>query len=405
MKNKHNLLFSEITFISPRDVRKNRSDVVHIMRTCSGFVKNGMKVMLLTPRVQREGNIQSKKEVKSYYALDSTFFKLIESDYCIKENHLGETSFVKLVLLKLFLTFKHFLGNRNDYKSKNHIIISKCIISCVPIILLKKINLISSPLTLELIHAKKSFLYGFVVRHADFIISHSPFVTYYLSNFLKKAPHRIVQPPMITQSKEFKEHIKLQKEDYKELLGFCSNQRLVMYAGKVFVGSKEIQYIYEAAKQLPDIRFAIVGASPTAMRYYEEYFKGVRNITLYPFQSIHKYYEFVKSADILIAYYPRSNHYMYHLDPGKIGVYLASGNPVILSDLIGLRLRFKEWMVKFVPPDDVSQLVASIQTILSDYDRFSRDAERTRLYVESFDYEYYTACVLRDINKCIAQWD
>lgn len=53
----------KLYYISTRDIRKNRADCVHVMRSCHEFVKNGFLVNLVTPRTFRSEYKKSKEEI------------------------------------------------------------------------------------------------------------------------------------------------------------------------------------------------------------------------------------------------------------------------------------------------------------------------------------------------------
>ncbi len=390
---------TSITFISPRDMRKNRSDAVHVMKSCEAFSRQNVEVRLLTPRVERKGNPKDMKSLFSLYNIDERAFEIVESPYSLLERDDGNVHPVKLLLFKLLFIFQYFIANRKNYRDNRNIIYSKCFISTVPVIFLKKIGIVKSPLVFEIINIKNSLLHRFLVRNVDFFISHSHFVNYFILKITQRPLSDFYNSPLFTQVQAFERLVKTGKSTIRQQLSIPLGRKIVLYAGKVFKGSREIQYMSEVARNTPHIDYYIVGASPHALEYYQSKIKDCENVYLFGFQTLENYYKYVKAADILLSYYPATEHYMYQLLPGKMGIYLASDNPVILSDMPNLRLYFSDDLVYYVPPDSPGLLKKKILDIFENYHSAVEKAKSARQFISNLTYQNYGESIIVALEK------
>ena len=74
----------KLYYISPRDMRKNRADAVHIMYSCAAFSNNGIDVELITPKIIRNDYTVDNDDIFSLYDVPNNF-KITELNTRIKE--------------------------------------------------------------------------------------------------------------------------------------------------------------------------------------------------------------------------------------------------------------------------------------------------------------------------------
>lgn len=354
----------KIYYISTRDVRKNRADAVHIMLSCQAFSLLDVDVELVTPSVMRDEYVVDKDSIFELYGIENPRFKVTELNTNISEIRNKKTSPYRIVLTKLKAFWGFGYKNRIAFRDKDTIIYSKCYISTIPFIIMKKLGLIISDIVFEVITPKDSFIHRIIYNNSDKIISHLKFVTEDILKFSKTSQNKIFEPPYFTQSEEI-EKIKESKLELKEELGLKPNDFYVLYAGKAGAKVKQVWYFIDSAAQLPSFKFLIVGANKDGTEAFNRYKneKDIDNLEVRPFQPLKEYYKYVKACDLLIGYYPPTHHNKYHLSPGKSGVYFASKNPCLFSDLPSLRSLFPDEIVFYAEPDNTLKLVESIQYV------------------------------------------
>ena len=121
-------------------------------------------------------------------------------------------------------------------------------------------------------------------------------------------------------------------------LGFGENEKIVLYAGSM-QDWKGVGMLFQLARALPAIKFVIVGASHDGQK------NGVDLIRSQPYWRVPL---FLKAADLLIAPYRGDDaRVQLYFSPIKIFEYMASGTPMIASDIPAIREIVDEKCVLF----------------------------------------------------------
>ncbi|WP_133756398.1 glycosyltransferase family protein [Gelidibacter sediminis] len=338
-------------------MRKNRSDAVHIMNSCSGFSQLGINVDLITPKVERENYQIEYSEIFNLYNIKPNF-NIIELPTKFKEDGANKDSNLKFGLQKFKESAKFAFKNRNPFKYD--IVYSKCFISSVPILILKKLGIIKTTFIFEAPYLKNSFLHNFIVNNSDYIVVGSSYLESKLKSDIK-LKNKIIKTPRRYYFNENDQSF--DKMKLREKFGFLKDYKYILYAGKVAKNSNEINHIIYAAKKLPEFKFVLVGVNKETRAFYESF--GITNLILFPFQTIENYEDIIRAADVLVGYYTDNEYNRYYLGPGKTSSYFKSKNPVIYSDLPSLRDRYTDEMVYFLKPDEPDLLVDKIKFIVN----------------------------------------
>ncbi|MEO5929147.1 MAG: glycosyltransferase [Candidatus Kapaibacterium sp.] len=154
-------------------------------------------------------------------------------------------------------------------------------------------------------------------------------------------------------------------------LGLPPDRQLVIYTGKIHWGYREVDYLIEAARKLPDgIEMIMVGGREDHNIRYREFLaaEGITNVTFTGFiaPNLVQYYQF--AADVLLLYYPSGIALNRYRSPGKLFEYMAAGRPVIAADLPVLRevLGDDDPIAVLVPQDSPDLLANAIINLLAD---------------------------------------
>lgn len=390
----------KIVYISPRDVRKNRADAVHIMLSCQAFSLLNIDVELMTPLVLRDEYYIDKYSIFELYSIKKPTFNITELNTKISEVINNKTKAYRVVLekFKAFLLFGY--RNRRVLSCNETVILSKCYISTIPFIILKKIGLISSDIVFEAITPKNLLIHRIVYNNSDKIISHLKFVTEDILKYSNLSREKIFEPPLPCQSKEI-EKIDKSKLELRKELRLKPEDSYVLYAGKTGEKVQQVMYFIEAATKVPSLKFLIVGANNKSLSAYNKIKteKSINNLEIYPFQPLKDYYKFVLASDILIGYYPPTHHNKFHLSPGKSGVYFASKNPCVFSDLPSLRSIFPDDIVFYAEPDNTLKLAESIQYIKDNPELALKKAANAFNFAKKNTYQNYAKCVINFIDS------
>jgi glycosyltransferase involved in cell wall biosynthesis len=170
--------------------------------------------------------------------------------------------------------------------------------------------------------------------------------------------------------------IKEKKQIYREEFNLPVNKKIIGYVGRLeTLGQGKgadilIQAIKIIEKDKNDVLLCFVGGPIKRIRQYQDFAKKIgleqKNI-IFVNQVKHKLIpRYLKSFDILVMPFPRTEHYIYYMSPLKLFEYMASKIPIIASDLPSVREILNEQNSVLVEPDNPERLSQGIRKILED---------------------------------------
>ena len=377
----------KLIFLSPRDMRKNRADPVHIMHTCQAFSQNGWDVSLVTPRVERKNWPVTKEDIWGQYAM-SPCFEILELPTRLSEP--AESAWGERIS-RFVQNFRYFFKIRRML-SKNDVIYSKCYIAVLVPIILRKFGVIKSAIFIE----KPDFAEGsryqrFLCRQVDGVVAINNYIRNGLMDAYALSPERVTRLPFTSQSSKVRQ---VDRNAAREKLGLSDEQRLIVYAGKITFHSLEVGYILKAMQALcpaPEgLRLKLVGGVEKVVTHWaaEAELLELQHTEFVGFKSLEEFYEYVVAADLLLSYYDSEDTLSVNQRvPAKLGVYLASGNPVILADLPSMREWWSDEEVYFVEPDQPAKLADQIRLVFAEEQEAKAKGKRCLAFSESNTYE------------------
>ena len=138
---------------------------------------------------------------------------------------------------------------------------------------------------------------------------------------------------------------------------------IALYAGHLY-DYKGIPTIIDAARLAPDISFCLLGGLPADIACARTRAANLPNLHVLGTVDHRDVPRWLWHADCLLlppsATEPSANW----TSPVKLGEYLASGTPIICSDIPALRDWVDEQVVAWFNPDDAESLVASTRHLL-----------------------------------------
>jgi glycosyltransferase involved in cell wall biosynthesis len=137
------------------------------------------------------------------------------------------------------------------------------------------------------------------------------------------------------------------KSECRRILNYPQNDLIIGYVGNFHTNGREkglddlIRCSVDIFKVRPDIKFYFVGGPLDRVPYYETIinelklpatqflFFGRRSIDLVPIS--------MKACDVLVIPLPWNEHFAFYMSPLKLFEYMASGNPIVATDVDGLK--------------------------------------------------------------------
>jgi glycosyltransferase involved in cell wall biosynthesis len=176
---------------------------------------------------------------------------------------------------------------------------------------------------------------------------------------------------------------------------YSNNGPKVTYAGHLY-DYKGIPTVLEAAAQLPDVHFHLVGGWPEDIARQERQAQelGLANVIFHGLQPHSAVPLFLWHADVLLL--PPSHHHPSAdwTSPLKLGEYLASGTPVVATQIPALRDWVTDQEVEFVQPDSPKDLVEGIQHVLHDRRRAESLSAAGLAKAQTLSYENRARSIL-----------
>ncbi len=190
---------------------------------------------------------------------------------------------------------------------------------------------------------------------------------------------------------------KISKEEARVRLGLPLEPYLVMYIG-LLDPWKGYQTLLDASVQLIDdnIRVVIIGgfgdqAEKLKSRYPQVIFTG-----FLPYADLSKNQ---RAADVLVI--PNSGHSEIsrtYTSPLKLFAHMASGVPIVVSDLPTFREVLDESMTYFVNPDDPKALADTIRQVLQNKEKALQRAQCASEHAKNYTWYKRASRIIEFIN-------
>jgi glycosyltransferase involved in cell wall biosynthesis len=191
------------------------------------------------------------------------------------------------------------------------------------------------------------------------------------------------------------------KSEARNQLGLSREGLIVMYVGSFFVHAwKGVDVLLDAQRMLPEnVQVVLVGGAPAEV---------ARVAASYPNQNVRAFSHvpnkevplWLRAADVLVL--PNKKGYEESercTSPLKLFEYLASGVPVVASDLPSIREIVSREEVRFVEPNDPQALASGIQELLANGDLAARQVAAAQQKVQAYSWDGQVAGILEHVRS------
>jgi glycosyltransferase involved in cell wall biosynthesis len=173
---------------------------------------------------------------------------------------------------------------------------------------------------------------------------------------------------------------------------------IVLYTGHLY-GWKGASTLLQAARELPSVHFLLVGGIDPELSAFKKEYETVSNVELRPFEQHEKIAGYLAAGTILAL--PTSAQGRWgsrYTSPLKLFEYMASGKPIVASDLPSLREVLSEKNAFLVKPDDPRALAEGIRFALAHPEEAARRAAQAREDVKRYTWEMRAEKILSFIG-------
>lgn len=208
------------------------------------------------------------------------------------------------------------------------------------------------------------------------------------------AAHKILVSPDAVDLNIF--NIDTSREEARQGLGLPQDKIILGYTGSLLTKGmdKGIKDIIAALKILwkryDNLMFLAVGGSPVDIAVYQNMAQeaGVADMVRFINKvSQEKLALYQRACDILLMPFPNKPHYAFYMSPLKLFEYMASGRPIISSDLPSLREVLDEGKAIFCQPDNPQSLANKVEFLLADRELGKQLGQQAQLDVRDFTWE------------------
>lgn len=343
----------EIIYIANARIPTEKAHGIQIMKMCEAFSNLGAHVELVVPN----RGTPIKEIPFIYYKIKKSF--AIKKIFCLDLVRFGKVGFFLQVLSFTAAAFFYVISRDADF------IYSRDELPLYFLSFFKK-NIFWETHT-----PKYNFLTRRLFKKTDTVVS----ITQGLKDFyIEKgiSAGRILVAPDGVDLADF--DINISKDKLGEDLALPKNKKIIGYVGKYKTMGKEkgvsdlIFSFSEVLKDVNDAFLLLVGINQNELSEVEKFFKdlGIKSenykiVAHVPRKEVPYY---LKASDLLVMNYPRAEHFEKYMSPLKLFEYMASGAPIISTDLPSVREVLNNKNSLLVPPGDVESLVEGIKNLL-----------------------------------------
>ena len=195
--------------------------------------------------------------------------------------------------------------------------------------------------------------------------------------------------------------LNISKEEAREKLGLPQDKKLIVYTGNFFVPEwKGADILMESAKYVrPDCIFILIGGNEAELERARNQF-SVGNIVLIKRQPHKQIPYYLKAADVLVLPNKKGDvNSEKYTSPMKLFEYMASGRPIVASDLPSIREILSEGNAIFVEASSPKSLAEGIEKTLSDEVIAQKISQQAFEDVQEYSWEKRAKKILDYGNK------
>lgn len=164
---------------------------------------------------------------------------------------------------------------------------------------------------------------------------------------------------------------------------------------------KGISTILKSLPFIPKVLFVAVGGSTKDIERYQKEAEALgvaSRIVLrgHAPQSTLALYE--RAADVLLMPFPDKPHYRNHMSPVKMFEYMASGTPIVATNLPTIREVLNDTNATLIPPEDPQSLAPAVSNIFAHIGNADIRAQKAILDVMQYSWSARTERVISFIQ-------
>src|SRR3989338_11589177 len=380
-----------IIYVSNSRIPTEKAYGVSIVKTCSALAQKGAEVLLVAPRVRNTAG----EDLFSFYDVPRNFtVRYIPAIDAVTWG--WRYGFLLNQISFAFALFFLFRSRRGD------VLITRDEASAF-LFWLKRVSVFYD---MHGFPERKLWIWKFILRRASGIFTTNEWKV----NECNKHFH-IPREKMVVARNGFDPALFASNESREALrkkLSLPEGKPIVLYTGHLY-DWKGVFVLAEAARLLPGAFFVFIGGTYYDREAFEKRYGDVSNIVLVGHKPHVEIPMYLKAADVLVlpnsaapGKDPRFSAYSRNdTSPIKLFEYMASGRPIVASDLPSLREILNDENALFAHPDDAEDLKRGIEKLLKDEAVARTLAENAQNDVKKYTWEKRADLMLEFIESSL----
>jgi glycosyltransferase involved in cell wall biosynthesis len=197
--------------------------------------------------------------------------------------------------------------------------------------------------------------------------------------------------------------IDLPKAETRHRLGWPLDKKIIVYTGHLY-DRKGVQTIIAAAKQLPsDYQIYLIGGLPSDIAKIKAATADIETILVLGSKKHEEIPFCLQAADILlIANSSQDQVESYYTAPLKLFEYLASGRPIVASDVPALREFLTPDLAVLVQPDQPVKMAKALISLAQDANRQAGYAQRGQQLARNFNWASRAQKIITAVSRIMS---
>lgn len=370
----------KIVYLTNARIPTEKAHGIQIMKMCEAFARAGHDVELVAPRRLNP----TKQDPFKYYGIEKKF--TITRLPTLDTVEFGRIGFwIQLISFSIssffYLLFKNGVGvvySRDE----------------LPLLCAHTRR---RRMFWETHTGRFNFLTRYLVKKADGIIS----ITNGLKNFyVNKGVNRskiLVSPDGVDIGK-FK--IENSKEECRDKLNLSIDKKIILYTGHLY-DWKGVQVLADTAKQLKDNELVVfVGGTEKDIKMFKKRNEYLKNILIVGHRNHQEIPIWLKAADVLVlSNTGEKDISRLYTSPMKLFEYMASGVPIITSDLPSIREVLNEQNAILVEPGNPKSFASGIREVLNNKELADMISTQAFLDVKEYTWRKRVKMVISFLKR------
>ncbi len=191
------------------------------------------------------------------------------------------------------------------------------------------------------------------------------------------------------------------RDEARVLLGFAPDTKIVVYTGHLYA-RKGAETLAQAAALMPKAQFFFVGGTADDVARFRAQWGSQSNIHIVGHVPPIQVPRYLRAADVLVI--PNSGKDQdarEFTSPMKLFEYMASGTPIVASDVPAIREVLGGQDATFFTPDDAAALAASITSAISHKQDAQQKARSAQQKVSGYTWGKRASSILEAMNATL----